>query len=116
MKQNLLFKLSFLVCLFFISFNLNAQVIEQTAKNQVAENTVAFTYKLKDAAVNNSVKDDVVQNDNQEKKEITFFIDKFLKTTGVSEASFDKATQTFTVVATPQTKLNITYTNNSNHE
>ncbi|MBA3901727.1 MAG: hypothetical protein H0X62_16245 [Bacteroidetes bacterium] len=116
MTQTLLFKLSSLAFLLFLSLNLNAQNIEQTAKNPVSESTVVYTFKLKDATINNSAKDDVEQVNHQEKKEIAFFIENFLKINGVSRATFDSATQTFTVIASPTAKLNLTYTKNTDHE
>ncbi len=116
MKHSLLFKLCFLICTIFSSLGLSAQEIEQSAKNQLSETTIAYTYKLKGTQISSPIKDDVQQTAHQEKKEISFFIDKFLADKEVSEATFDQATQTFTVIATTLAKLNLTYTNQTAHE
>ena len=79
-------------------------ILSLVAKNEVSATMTAHTYELNDASeMAVQINDETKQISN--KASVNIIIGKFLAVTGVSECTFDKATQTFTILSEPSTNL-----------
>jgi hypothetical protein len=77
--------------------------IIQTAKNQVAENTLVYTFKHIGGSL--STPDADIIEAQSLNAEISLILHAFQNTEGIIECSYDKATGTFTVVTVVDTDL-----------
>jgi len=80
----------------------NSQSLKKIAENKVSNTTTVITYQLVEGAPSN-VQDSQTPSSisiNQQK-----VIDYFLALEGVNDATFDKATQTYTVVTNNTAQL-----------
>jgi hypothetical protein len=104
LKYTLLF---FALCLNAIVFSQQLQEtvnkIIQTAKNQVAENTLVYTFNSIGFSQSSS-DSDIIEVQSLD-TEINNILKKFLNTEGVLEGGYDKATGTFTIVTDVNTDL-----------
>jgi hypothetical protein len=83
------------------------QTLEKIAENSVSTTTKVFTYKIVGSSNSNNQDNQstVVLNSSQQD-----IITYFLSINGVEDANFDKATNTFTVVAKHATQIPSTLT------
>ena len=84
------------------------QTIEKVAENIVSSSTKVFTYKVKNEAISTT-------QDNQQSSlsaQQNRIVNYFLSLQGVERASFDKATNTYTVLTNVSTKIPSTLTFN----
>jgi hypothetical protein len=79
-----------------------SQNLEKIAENKLDIDTKVFTYKVQNSAPSGVTDNQTVQNlTNTEQENIAYF----MKQNGVKSATFDKATNTYTVVTKVSTKL-----------
>jgi len=99
--------LLFVLCLNSIVFSQKPEEtvdkIIQTAKNQVAENILVYTFKY--IGTSQSTPDSDIIEIQSLDAEISLILKAFQNTEGIIECSYDKATGTFTVVTVVNTDL-----------
>jgi hypothetical protein len=81
-----------------------AVILSFVCKNDVSATMTAHTYKLNDGSEMNVQYIDGAQQTTN-KASVNHIINKFLAVPGVSDCTFDKATQTFTILSEPSAIL-----------
>jgi hypothetical protein len=83
----------------------NHETVTLVSKNHLSNTITVHTYKLNYTAATSAQDNDA--NPSGPSSEITTIINSFSAITGVSECTFDRATQTFTIVSSPTTNLTV---------
>ncbi len=93
-----------LLAILFLLLNIFSfsQDLEKRAENLVSATTKVFTYKVLNDTLSNVQDSQSIQKINPTQKNI---IKQFLAIEGVNQASYDRATGTYTVVTKIATKL-----------
>ena len=82
----------------------NEQVVTKVSANKVSSTITVHTYSFNNEGLS-SAEDLDMDGELEYSEEVQSIVDQFLSVSGISRCTFDKATNTFTILSTPETQL-----------
>ena len=82
----------------------NEQVVTKVSANKVSSTITVHTYSFNNEGLSSAEGLDM-DGELEYSEEVQSIVDQFLSVSGISRCTFDKATNTFTILSTPETQL-----------